>query len=84
MKLIHGKMGHELAQINSIHDSIATWRKDSKALNVITIYPRDMSTPSISMSCSAITTKSLRSFKASSSLQVAAKPSRHVQVSLGV
>jgi hypothetical protein len=79
MKLIHGKMGHELAQINSIHDSIATWRKDSKALNVITIYPRDMS-----MSCSAITTKSLRSFKASSSLQVAAKPSRHVQVGLGV
>jgi hypothetical protein len=84
MKLIHGKMGHELAQINSIHDSIATWRKDSKALNVITIYPRDMSTPSISMTCSAITTKSLRSFKASSSLQVAAKPSRHVQVGPGV
>jgi hypothetical protein len=34
--IIHGKMGQELAQIISIHDSIATWRKDPKLLNVIT------------------------------------------------
>jgi hypothetical protein len=75
MKLIPGKSGHKLAQITSINDSIATWRKDSKELNIITIYPRDMSTPNISMTCPSITAESLTSFKASSSLQVAARPS---------
>jgi hypothetical protein len=75
MKLIHGKMGHKLAQTTSIHDSIATWRKDSKALNVIIIYPRDMSTPNISMTCPTIIAESSMSFKASSSLQVIVKPS---------
>jgi hypothetical protein len=38
-------------------------------------YPRDMSTGSISMMCPAIIAESSMSFKASSSLQVAAKPS---------
>jgi hypothetical protein len=47
MTLNHGKMGQELAQITSINDSIATWREDSKYLNHIITYPRDMSTPSI-------------------------------------
>jgi hypothetical protein len=75
MKLIHGKTGHELAQITSIHDSIATWRKHSKALNIITNYPRDMSTPNISTSCPAVTAESSMSFKDSSSLQVTVKPS---------
>jgi hypothetical protein len=75
MKLIHGTTGLELAQITSIHDSIATWRKGSKALNVITIYPRDMSTPNISTTCPVVAAKSSTSFKASLSLQVTAKPS---------
>jgi hypothetical protein len=40
-----GKMGQELAQITYIHDSIATWREDSKYLNYIItcllqVYPR--------------------------------------------
>jgi hypothetical protein len=38
-------------------------------------YPRDMSAPSISMMCPAIKVESSTSFKASSLLQVAAKPS---------
>jgi hypothetical protein len=71
--LIYDKAGHELTQIISIHDSIATWRKGSKTLNVVTIYPRNMSIPDISMICPAITVESSTSFKASSSLQVATK-----------
>jgi hypothetical protein len=67
-------MGLELAQITSIHDSIATWRKGSKALNVITIYPRDMSTPNIFTTCPAITGESSMSFKPSSSQHVTTKP----------
>jgi hypothetical protein len=74
MKLIHGNMSHKLAQITSIHNSIATWRKDSKALNVITNYPRDISTPNISMICPTVTAECSMSFMASSSLQVTAKP----------
>jgi hypothetical protein len=66
-------MGLELAQITSINDIIGTWRKGSKALNVITIYPRDMSTPNISMTCPTVTAESTVSFKASSSLQVTTK-----------
>jgi hypothetical protein len=38
-------------------------------LNVITFYPRDMST-----TCPTITAESMMSFKASSSLQVTARP----------
>jgi hypothetical protein len=44
-------------------------------LNYIITYPRGMSTPSISTMCPAITAESSMSFKASSSLQVIAKPS---------
>jgi hypothetical protein len=68
-------MGQELTQITSIHDSIATWREDSKYLNYIITYPRDMSTPSISTMCPVVAAESSTSFKASSSLQVTAKPS---------
>jgi hypothetical protein len=69
------RTGQELALITSIHDSIATWRKDSKYLNYIITCPRDMSTPSISTMCHVVTAESLMSFKASSLLQVTAKPS---------
>jgi hypothetical protein len=62
-------------QITSIHDSIATWRKDSTDLNYVITYPRGMSNPSISTMCPAVTAESSMSFKASSSLQVATKPS---------
>jgi hypothetical protein len=55
--------------------SIATWRKGSKPLNVITIYHRDMSTPNISTTCPVVTAESSMSFKASLSLQVTVKPS---------
>jgi hypothetical protein len=68
-------MGNELTRITSIHDIIATWRKVSKTLNVIIIYPRDISTPSISTIYPTVTAESSMSFKASSSLQVTAKPS---------
>jgi hypothetical protein len=39
------------------------------------IYPRDASTPNISMTCLAATTESSTNFKASFSEQVAVKPS---------
>jgi hypothetical protein len=66
------------ANIISIHDSIVTWRKELDVLKYI-IYPRDMSTPSISTTCPAITAESSTSFKASSSLRSlhAPHPSRH-------
>jgi hypothetical protein len=57
-------MGLKLAQITSIHDSVATWWKGLKELDVITIYPTDMSTPSMSMTCPAVTVESSMSFKA--------------------
>jgi hypothetical protein len=62
-------------KITSVHDNIVTWRKEPKVQNYTIIYPRDMSTPSISMMCPTITAESSTSFKASSSLYVAAKPS---------
>jgi hypothetical protein len=71
-------MGHKLARITSIHNITATWRKVSKTHNVITIYPLYMSTHSISMICPAIIAESSMIFKASSSLQVAVKPSHGV------
>jgi hypothetical protein len=67
-------------KIASIHDNIVTWRKELEVLKYI-IYPRDMSTPSISTTCPAITEESFTSFKASSSLQVATKPSHVVSES---
>jgi hypothetical protein len=51
--------------------NIVTQMKILEILKYIT-YPRDMSTPSISTTCPA---ESSTSFKASSSLQVTAKPS---------
>jgi hypothetical protein len=62
------------ANIISIHDSVVTWRKELEVLKYI-CYPSDKSIPSISTTCSTITTQSSTSFKASSSLQVIAKPS---------
>jgi hypothetical protein len=76
-----GKIDQELTQITSIHDSITTWREDSKYLKYIITYPRDMSTPSISMKCLAVRAESSMSLKASSSLYVAAKPSLAVSKS---
>jgi hypothetical protein len=43
--------------------------------NYIAIYPRDMSTPNISITCPPATVESSMSFKASSSLQVTASKS---------
>jgi hypothetical protein len=54
---------------------MATRRKGSKILNVVTIYPGDISIPNISKICPTVTAKSSTSFKASSSLQVSVKPS---------
>jgi hypothetical protein len=68
-------MGHKLAQITSIHDSIATWRKGSQTHNVITIYPRDMSTPNRTTTCPVIIAESPTRFRAFLSLQVATNPS---------
>jgi hypothetical protein len=50
---------------------------DHKVRQVIwvAIYPKDMSTPSISKTCPAVIAESSMSFKASSLLQVIAKPS---------
>jgi hypothetical protein len=62
------------ANMISIHDNTVTWRKILEVLKYI-IYPRDMSTPSISTACPAIKVESSTSFKASLSLQVTAKPS---------
>jgi hypothetical protein len=45
------------------------------------IYPRDMSTPNISMTCPVVIAESSMSMKASSSLQVTAKPSTIVSKS---
>jgi hypothetical protein len=47
------------------------WRKELEVLKYI-IYPRDMSTPKISTTYPAVIVESSTSFKASSSLQVAA------------
>jgi hypothetical protein len=58
----------------SLHDSVVTWRKGLKVLKYV-IYPRDMSTPNISMTCLAITVGSSTSFRPSSLLHVATKPS---------
>jgi hypothetical protein len=55
--------------------------KSSKTLNVITIYPRDISTPNISTTCPAIIAEPSMSFKASSSLQVIVKPSAATSMS---
>jgi hypothetical protein len=63
--LDHGK--------TTIHDNIITQRK-TKYLKY-DIYPRDMSTPNISMICLAVVAESSTSFKATSSEQVAVKPS---------
>jgi hypothetical protein len=59
--------------ITSIHDNIVTWRKELEVLRYI-IHPRDISTPNISTTCPAVTAEFSTSFKASSSLQVIAKP----------
>jgi hypothetical protein len=61
-------------QITSIHDNIVTWRKEPKVLNYIT-NPRDKCTPSISLTCPAVTAESSMSFRASLSMKVTVKPS---------
>jgi hypothetical protein len=65
-----------LVEANTISnpDSIVTRRKGLKVLKYI-IYPWDMSTPNVSMTCPTVTAKSSTSFRASSSLQVTVKPS---------